>query len=267
MRREERVTVQGPVKEQQPDGMSHRGVKLCRPEVKLSKHEFMKKNFQKIFTKFYLVSTTFYQILLSVTWSGTKFYQIPPPSPLWVRVCTTVAWACGRSPVNTTTVTSSAAASRSLQVGPRAPGKGRRGGGCVEGCEAAAFPGLSSVPRPLRQVREIHDLFPSVRDLTDEEKALGNEEFQNALLLTVDNLVKINPSFSFLYRSVTLFRKYEEHVHVPFVLFCARGSSGPFSRKRRREAGVGLWACAERVVAKGTVCQGDARCTGTRASG
>ena len=26
MRREERVTVQGPVKEQQPDGMSHRGV-------------------------------------------------------------------------------------------------------------------------------------------------------------------------------------------------------------------------------------------------
>jgi hypothetical protein len=58
-------------------------------------------------------------------------------------------------------------------------------------------------------VREIHDLFPSVRDLTDEEKALGNEEFQNALLLTVDNLVKINPSFSFLYRSVTLFRKIQ----------------------------------------------------------
>ena len=28
MRREERVTVQGPVKEQQPDGMSHRGVTL-----------------------------------------------------------------------------------------------------------------------------------------------------------------------------------------------------------------------------------------------
>ena len=27
MRREERVTVQGPVKKQQPDGMSHRGVK------------------------------------------------------------------------------------------------------------------------------------------------------------------------------------------------------------------------------------------------
>ena len=26
MRREERVTVQGPIKEQQPDGMSHRGV-------------------------------------------------------------------------------------------------------------------------------------------------------------------------------------------------------------------------------------------------
>ena len=26
MRREERVTVQGPVKEQQPDGMSHRGL-------------------------------------------------------------------------------------------------------------------------------------------------------------------------------------------------------------------------------------------------
>ena len=26
MRREERVTVQGPVKEQQPDGMSHRGM-------------------------------------------------------------------------------------------------------------------------------------------------------------------------------------------------------------------------------------------------
>ena len=28
MRREERVTVQGPVKEQQPDGMSHRGAGL-----------------------------------------------------------------------------------------------------------------------------------------------------------------------------------------------------------------------------------------------
>ena len=28
MRREERVTVQGPVKEQQPDGMSHRGVTI-----------------------------------------------------------------------------------------------------------------------------------------------------------------------------------------------------------------------------------------------
>ena len=28
MRREERVTVQGPVKEQQPDGMSHRGQKV-----------------------------------------------------------------------------------------------------------------------------------------------------------------------------------------------------------------------------------------------
>ena len=27
MRREERVTVQGPVKEQEPDGMSHRGVR------------------------------------------------------------------------------------------------------------------------------------------------------------------------------------------------------------------------------------------------
>ena len=30
MRREERVTVQGPVKEQQPDGMSHRGVSFFR---------------------------------------------------------------------------------------------------------------------------------------------------------------------------------------------------------------------------------------------
>ena len=30
MRREERVTVQGPVKEQQPDGMSHRGANLAR---------------------------------------------------------------------------------------------------------------------------------------------------------------------------------------------------------------------------------------------
>ena len=33
MRREERVTVQGPVKEQQPDGMSHRGGRsehVCR---------------------------------------------------------------------------------------------------------------------------------------------------------------------------------------------------------------------------------------------
>ena len=29
IRREERVTVQGPVKEQQPDGMSHRGAGLC----------------------------------------------------------------------------------------------------------------------------------------------------------------------------------------------------------------------------------------------
>ena len=31
MRREERVTVQGPVKEQQPDGMSHRGQALRGP--------------------------------------------------------------------------------------------------------------------------------------------------------------------------------------------------------------------------------------------
>ena len=29
MRREERVTVQGPVKKQQPDGMSHRGAEFC----------------------------------------------------------------------------------------------------------------------------------------------------------------------------------------------------------------------------------------------
>ena len=32
MRREERVTVQGPVKEQQPDGMSHRGHGCIRRE-------------------------------------------------------------------------------------------------------------------------------------------------------------------------------------------------------------------------------------------
>ena len=32
MRREERVTVQGPVKEQQPDGMSHRGGGLAHKE-------------------------------------------------------------------------------------------------------------------------------------------------------------------------------------------------------------------------------------------
>ena len=32
MRREERVTVQGPVKQQQPDGMSHRGLSLA-PQV------------------------------------------------------------------------------------------------------------------------------------------------------------------------------------------------------------------------------------------
>ena len=30
MRREERVTVQGPVKEQQPDGMSHRGALIWK---------------------------------------------------------------------------------------------------------------------------------------------------------------------------------------------------------------------------------------------
>ena len=34
MRREERVTVQGPVKEQQPDGMSHRGGGETRPLTK-----------------------------------------------------------------------------------------------------------------------------------------------------------------------------------------------------------------------------------------
>ena len=34
MRREERVTVQGPVKEQQPDGMSHRGGGTLPPDVK-----------------------------------------------------------------------------------------------------------------------------------------------------------------------------------------------------------------------------------------
>ena len=33
MRREERVTVQGPVKEQQPDGMSHRGGKISQVRV------------------------------------------------------------------------------------------------------------------------------------------------------------------------------------------------------------------------------------------
>ena len=33
MRREERVTVQGPVKEQQPDGMSHRGEGSHKPYV------------------------------------------------------------------------------------------------------------------------------------------------------------------------------------------------------------------------------------------
>ena len=33
MRREERVTVQGPVKEQQPDGMSHRGGKGACPQA------------------------------------------------------------------------------------------------------------------------------------------------------------------------------------------------------------------------------------------
>ena len=37
MRREERVTVQGPVKEQQPDGMSHRGSKPLKPERDLEK--------------------------------------------------------------------------------------------------------------------------------------------------------------------------------------------------------------------------------------
>ena len=39
MRREERVTVQGPVKEEQPDGMSHRGMrvkKVCVPKMGLS---------------------------------------------------------------------------------------------------------------------------------------------------------------------------------------------------------------------------------------
>ena len=35
MRREERVTVQGPVKEQQPDGMSHRGSEAQRKFVYL----------------------------------------------------------------------------------------------------------------------------------------------------------------------------------------------------------------------------------------
>ena len=38
MRRDERVTVQGPVKEQQPDGMSHRGgggvVRVCARAVR-----------------------------------------------------------------------------------------------------------------------------------------------------------------------------------------------------------------------------------------
>ena len=33
MRREERVTVQGPVKEQQPDGMSHRGGGAQKPPL------------------------------------------------------------------------------------------------------------------------------------------------------------------------------------------------------------------------------------------
>ena len=36
MRREERVTVQGPVKEQQPDGMSHRGGKTVAFSVTIA---------------------------------------------------------------------------------------------------------------------------------------------------------------------------------------------------------------------------------------
>ena len=39
MRREERVTVQGPVKERQPDGMSHRGgTSECVPHVIFTFH-------------------------------------------------------------------------------------------------------------------------------------------------------------------------------------------------------------------------------------
>ena len=38
MRREERVTVQGPVKEQQPDGMSHRGGSQTHPPTPLNPH-------------------------------------------------------------------------------------------------------------------------------------------------------------------------------------------------------------------------------------
>ena len=45
MRREERVTVQGPVKEQQPDGMSHRGGKEEFVYLKWAFHWLSIQNF------------------------------------------------------------------------------------------------------------------------------------------------------------------------------------------------------------------------------
>ena len=46
--------------------------------VKFRKNFFPLHFFVEMFSKFYLISAKFYQVLRSFTSSDTKFYQIPP---------------------------------------------------------------------------------------------------------------------------------------------------------------------------------------------
>ena len=50
---------------------------------------------ENFFAKFYLISTKFYQLLLSVTSSGSKFYQIPPMHASIAHCICTFPWQWG----------------------------------------------------------------------------------------------------------------------------------------------------------------------------
>ena len=80
MRREERVTVQGPVKEQQPDGMSHRGYEGKNKVVCLNWTSHFGLSIQLFIfprRKNWLVFGGW------VVWPGVRvsFRSTPPPAP------------------------------------------------------------------------------------------------------------------------------------------------------------------------------------------